>query len=495
METELKLQCLNGAYWERLREGRALAEWVVVGSTGEDEMEARYFDTAELALNKAGLAYRVRREGGTWVATVKGGGSSEGGLHRREEWSIAVEQPEADLAPLKSLAVWPQLCAAVGAAPLRPIVITRFQRFWKEVDTPDGSRVELAFDKGVIMAGDKQEPIMEVELELLEGNSAVLLELGAMLAKECGLRPESRSKYYRGLLLGGYVQAPLQAKVPQLEPELPCGKAVREMVVQHLFLVWDYADAFMKQPEQPETVHRLRVGIRRLRSMLALAKPFLTEVDYERFIAELAQLAGRLGRLREMDVALGVLHLDNDALLALRSREALERQADFYRGIDTPILLDLWATLEESDWLDEEGRNLQQFAVARIEVWLRKLMEGSRDALMETALEPPLLHKLRVRAKRTRYVWEVLNHLWPQEDGSMRRGLVRLQDNLGTICDASGADQLWQEALAGQTDPQVYYAAGRIAGWQEARAGNAGKELVKTWRKLRKAVREWEKIR
>ncbi len=495
METELKLQCLNGAYWERLREGRALAEWVVVGSKGEDEMEARYFDTADLALQRSGLAYRVRREGGVWVATVKGNGSSGGGLHRREEWNVNVPSAEADIELLKGLSIWPQIKGAVGNAALEPIVVTRFQRFWQEVDTPDGSRVEIAFDKGVILAGEKEEPIMEVELELLEGNSAVLLELGAMLAKECGLRPESRSKFYRGLLLGGLAKEEGRKEKLELDASLACGKAIKEQVRHHLFLVWEYAQAFMENAEKPEAAHQLRVCIRRLRSMLALAKPFLPEVDYERFAAELAELAGRLGRLREMDVAMEILHQDNEALKGLRKTEALQRQADFYRGIDTPILLELWAVLEESDWLDEDGRTLERFAAQRIEAWLAKVLEGSRDAVMESAIETPLLHKLRVRVKRARYVWDVFQYLWPEEKGSLRRGLIRLQDNLGTICDASGADQLWQEALQGQTDPQVYYAAGRIAGWQEARAGNAGKELVKTWRKLRKAVREWEKIR
>ena len=101
MEIELKLQCLNGAYWEKLREGRALAEWVLIGSKGEDEMEAHYFDTPELALNRAGLSYRVRREGGVWVATVKDGGRSDGGLHRRQEWSIRVNDPQPDINALR----------------------------------------------------------------------------------------------------------------------------------------------------------------------------------------------------------------------------------------------------------------------------------------------------------------------------------------------------------------------------------------------------------
>lgn len=495
METELKLQCLNGAYWEKLREGKALAEWVLIGSKGEDEMEAYYFDTPDLALNRAGLAYRVRREGGRWVAAVKDGGKSGGGLHRRQEWSLEVASPQPDIKVLKELEVWPRLKAAAGKAELKPIVITRFQRFWLEVDTPDGSRVELAFDKGVIIAGDKQEPIMEVELELLEGNSAVLLELGAMLAKDCGLRPESRSKYHRGLQLAGLAMEKTNEEFSVLSPQEACGKAVKEIVIGHVFKVWELAKSFMEEPERPENVHHLRVGIRRLRSMLALAKPFLAEQDYERFTAELAQLAGSLGRLREMDAALEVLKEDNETLRDLRMSEARQRQGDFYRGIDTPVLLELWSVLEESDWLDEGGRNLKDFAAARIDLWLQKLMNESREAIIGDSLENPRLHKLRVRAKRTRYVWEMLHHIWPQENGAMRRGLIKLQDNLGTICDASGADRLWHEALIGQSDPQVYYAAGRIAGWQEARAGAAGKELVKTWRKLRQAVREWEKIR
>src|SRR5690606_36254853 len=55
---------------------------------------ARYFDTADRRLARAGLSLRLRREGRRWVQTLKAG--SEGALARFEH---EVLRPDASLDP------------------------------------------------------------------------------------------------------------------------------------------------------------------------------------------------------------------------------------------------------------------------------------------------------------------------------------------------------------------------------------------------------------
>ncbi|MBL9960649.1 CYTH domain-containing protein, partial [Klebsiella pneumoniae] len=55
--------------------------------------------------------------------------------------------------------------------------------FWREkwLVTEGKSRIEIAFDRGEIKAGEEQEPICELELELLEGDASDVLKLARKL--------------------------------------------------------------------------------------------------------------------------------------------------------------------------------------------------------------------------------------------------------------------------------------------------------------------------
>lgn len=197
-EIELKLQVADASAWE------ALAAYV--SARGEAarplEMEAVYFDTLEEDLRRARLAYRVRREGAHWIATLKGGGSSGGGLHRRSEWNRPVIGPQPDLTLFAD--VLGERTFLAGKA-LQPVVRTAFVRQAVLLEW-EGSVLEAALDRGVIEAGGQTAPILEVELELKRGCVTAALACGAQLAQRFPLVLEARSKYLRGLLLAGLAQ-------------------------------------------------------------------------------------------------------------------------------------------------------------------------------------------------------------------------------------------------------------------------------------------------
>ena len=56
-----------------------------------------YFDTPDCELRDAGMALRLRKAGGRWTQTLKGGTSGTGGLHARGEWEYAA--PDASHRP------------------------------------------------------------------------------------------------------------------------------------------------------------------------------------------------------------------------------------------------------------------------------------------------------------------------------------------------------------------------------------------------------------
>lgn len=198
MEIELKLQVAARSAWD------ALAAFVRARGEAAPplEMEALYFDTPQADLRRARLAYRVRREGTRWVATLKGGGSSAGGLHRRSEWNRPAAGAQPDLSLFADVL---DGSAALSAAELRPVVRTIFVRQAVLVQC-EGATLEAALDCGAIEAGGRSAPILEVELELKAGRLAGALQFGAELAQRFPLVLESRSKFLRGLLLAGLAQ-------------------------------------------------------------------------------------------------------------------------------------------------------------------------------------------------------------------------------------------------------------------------------------------------
>lgn len=194
-EIELKLQVANAADWEAIcayvrAQGQAAAPV---------EMEAVYFDTPQADLRRARLAYRVRREGAQWVATLKGGGSSQGGLHRRSEWNRPVAGAQPDLSLFADVL---GERAALAEKTLLPIVRTAFVREAVLLACGDAA-LEAALDRGAVEADGRTAPILEVELEVKRGGARAALAFGARLARRFPLVLEARSKFLRGLLLAG----------------------------------------------------------------------------------------------------------------------------------------------------------------------------------------------------------------------------------------------------------------------------------------------------
>ena len=129
--------------------------------------------------------------------TLKIAGRVVGGLHQRPEYNIPLDKPELALERLPA-EVWPQgeLPAAL-AEHVQPLFSTDFARE-RWVIREGKSEIEIALDRGEVKAGEHQEPICELELELLAGETADLLRLAHRLLESGVLRQGSLSKAARG---------------------------------------------------------------------------------------------------------------------------------------------------------------------------------------------------------------------------------------------------------------------------------------------------------
>ena len=156
VETEIKLR-LPAAAFDTLSH-HALME----NATPDQRHEiTTYFDTPDLDLARHGFHLRIRRSGTHRLQTLK---TADGHAvaKQRGEWEQPVETDTPDLA---ILADTPAAAALrdIGAERLRPAFTTDIHRTARLLHGEGDATIEAAFDRGVIIAGNRSEPVSELE--------------------------------------------------------------------------------------------------------------------------------------------------------------------------------------------------------------------------------------------------------------------------------------------------------------------------------------------
>lgn len=157
-----------------------------------------YFDYPDHFLAKQKMGLRVRQENNDFTLTLKTDGKVFGGLHSRPEYNLSI--------PDNSVPTTEQLTSLypfenLPSATLQPIFSTDFNRtFW--LIAFGASKIEVAFDQGKILSGEKTQPICEIEFELKEGLVSDLFHFVSLLPFEQDIYFSSASKAKRGYQLG-----------------------------------------------------------------------------------------------------------------------------------------------------------------------------------------------------------------------------------------------------------------------------------------------------
>ena len=186
-----------------------------------------YFDTQDDALDRVGMALRVRKAGTRRVMTLKWTPRGEG-LFSRGEAEARVHGDTPDLA-LLGVDITAMVNDATAGGALVPRFETRVRRRLGHLSL-SSARVAIAIDEGEIVAGERRAPIAECEIELMAGEPAALFTLAARLTQE-GLRLCPAQKSQRGYLLArGGEPAVVRAIQPNLGPEALAEDAIGAVV-------------------------------------------------------------------------------------------------------------------------------------------------------------------------------------------------------------------------------------------------------------------------
>ncbi|MFS2033041.1 CHAD domain-containing protein [Polaromonas sp. CT11-55] len=466
MEIELKLRLPPDA----LAALRADPLWAGTDSHAtHKQLDNIYFDTPQRALAQAGIGLRLRSDGKHWLQTAKGGGSSRAGLHQREEIEFAVAGPVLEWGPLAGTAFAPVLEPLKDQ--LQPQFQTRFKREIRRITGPAGGAIEVAIDQGEILARERREPLCELELELLDGPVDELFALALLLVERHPLVLDSRSKAERGdRLAQGRPPAPPTKAVAADVPLGGDARTVARAAVEAALAHWQANEAgFLAQPQgghyDSEYLHQLRVAVRRLRvacGPLAGAAQWRQET-LAPLQDSLRALGQRLGAARDWDVFMEetwppLAESLHDAALRQKLQEAaalqqatarLRAQAALEERDTQRLLLQLGRCLAQPD---DDGPALPFDALT---ARLAKLAHRLRQALPRLEqLSPTRLHRLRITAKKLRYLTEFIAARYePQATEAWLDWLKKAQTVFGLHNDRVTARAHIETLCAGMEQP------------------------------------------
>ncbi len=469
-----------------------------VVQTGTHELDAVYHDTADLRLAGASATLR-RRTGGAdagWHLKLPLSGDS------REE----VQAPLSDSLPddLRELAL-----SRTRGAELRPVVRIRSTRTTRQLVDPDGTVLaELTVD-GVRAQSLSGTPTLaawtEMEVELAEGTDPALLDaVEKALAKSGVDRAASPSKLARALETTG-LQAP---RIPAPRAEKVVSGSAGDKVLGYLdrqVRALVNLDPAVRR-HRPDSVHKMRVACRRLRSTLRSYRSVLDREVTDPIRANLKWLGGELGAERDQEVLVKRIGSRVDALppelvlgpVAARLRawnvaradEAHRRSLEALNKPRYLALLDSLATLTNRPPLRRQAARAPEKVMVkailkeydRLAARIARALELSPGKERDVAL-----HEARKAAKKTRYATEPARSVLGKPAKRLGERVKSVQKVLGEHQDTVVArDALRKLAVSAHAAAEPGFTWGLLYGWQQAVAAEDERDLPAVWTKASK---------
>lgn len=460
-------------------------------------LDATYYDTVDLRLTRAGLSLRHRSVDGEpagWTLKLDPR-VSEGALVREEVDLVA---PPGTVPEALRAAV----TAFTRGGALGPVARLRSERHRVVVRGPEGEPVAEVDDDTVVVlgaTGDEAARFRQVEVEARADARTLYAAVVDRLRGAGAGAPDPTPKLVRAL--GPRALAPPDVSTVALGPGATVAELVRACLSEGTLRILHH-DPLVRLDLDPEGVHQMRVGCRRLRSDLRMFAAFCDPVWAEGLRADLRDLAGVLGRLRDLDVQQERLRgaastldpQDRDAasgLLGLLDAERAGALDAVHAALSCPAYVSLLDRLVDACWepavLSVASRPAAGVAPGLVAAVYARLAKA-HDRL---GGDPPdaALHRVRILAKRARYAAEAVAPVCPGA-GAHARALKDLQDVLGELHDAVVAEQ-WLRAAAA-AEPAGAFVAGLLVGVVRADAAALRRRWPSAYRAVaRKKVRAW----
>ena len=496
-ETELKLR-ITPENLARLRR-HALFRTHQITPPVTHHLHNIYYDTPKLDLHKGRMALRLRRVGGRWLQTLKGGGQVMGGLHQRNEWEAPVPSAKLDFSVFEAAVLDENLPHPLRKH-LKPVFVTDFHRTSRMLQW-QGAQIEVCMDHGEVKTAERGTPISEVELELKSGDPQQLFALALTLLDIVPFELEGISKAEQGFrLLTGYIASPVKAKAPELCAEDSVAAVLQTLIWSCLLHLQQNLHGALHTAD-PEYLHQMRVAIRRLRVVLRITEKLHADPELSALREALAACGIGLGKIRDWDVFIAAqevrqaqMHLPGfEALLAhsVTARDVCyaDLRGDKQQRALQRLMLRFAIWMNSPYWQQVTLHKVTDYAIRH----LHRLMKRYRLASQHLdELDAAGLHALRIQAKKLRYSAEFFASLFEmQKAKSFMAALSEVQEVLGNMNDGEVAQRLLDEMAVQLFDHQE--AIGMVKGWVAHEQSQHRCTLIKAVRHFAAQSAFWER--
>ncbi|GAB2819954.1 CYTH and CHAD domain-containing protein [Actinoallomurus bryophytorum] len=433
---------------------RQVAGCAEVGPPRTHTLRASYFDTEDLRLAARGITLR-RRQGGTdegWHLKLPIAKNTRQEI--RAPLDAGVRDVPAELTDL--------VAAHVRGRPLVRVAELETRRTERGLLAEDGTVLaELADDtvSARRLSQDGHEVGLlgwrEIEVEAVHGSGELLESIGDHLRDSGARESKVASKLARALD---------DDVVPLVRSTATrtAGDVLVTYLGEQVEQLLTYDPGVRLAESDDDSVHKMRVSIRRIRSILRTHRRLVEQARIPTLDAELKWLADELGEVRDLEVQgarfdrrladLPGAHQSPAWLLAMadeehRARDRVRQTLLSQRYYDLLDALD--AFLAAPPLNARAGRSAKKETPKLVARTWRKMMKRYKRAegLSAGQERDVALHGTRKAAKRARYIAEAASSLGSPAAKLARRA-ERLQDVLGAHHDSVVA----AERLAATTD-------------------------------------------
>lgn len=457
-------------------------------------LTATYYDTADLRLARHRITLRRRTGGG------------DDGWHLKLPHVDDITRDEVHV-PLTAAGEPP---AALGGlvlgitrgAPLVPVATLRNDR--RPVALVDAAGLplaELTDDRVSVLDGSGDGRVhsrfREIEVEAAPGRSADDIQPVVTLLVDAGAREGSfASKAVRAL--GPRATEPPDVVVPDAAaPGDAASLALHHHIARQVVAI--QAQDMRVRRGLDDSVHQMRVAIRRLRSTLRAFAPLFSAPWAEELRNELGWMAAELGAARDAEVlqqhllaSVAELRKVSDDERAVAQREivaAMSRRARAGRtratkAMHSPRYLALLDALVQAAAAPEfepaaEASGAEALLPLVKDMW--RELATDVDALRRKGRDEPW-HEARIQAKRVRYAAEAVSPVFGKRAARFARRVGRVTEVLGRHQDAAIA-AIEAHAIANRAgaDPAAAFVLGRLHDAARAEVVQARRDFLALW--------------
>jgi CHAD domain-containing protein len=419
----------------------------------------RHLDTFDWAIWRSGGQLHSERDGAVERLCWWPGGD-------RPQRTLRVSQGVRFATELPAGILRQEVAAVAGERALLPVGEAEATRALVRVVNAAGKTVVRVWLETVrpLRLGAPEGPERRLlRVEPLTGYGKAGAEVAARLAAGLGLSPDERDGSADAVAAAGRSPGDYTSKlVVPLAPAEPAERAVRRVLARLLATLVANVEGAV-QDVDTEFLHDLRVATRRTRTCLGQLRSVLPERTFAPFAEEFRWLGDVTTPCRDLDVFLHDIEARRHALPAWAAAALVPLVAHLREGRDAAhraladalgserfrALVRRWRRVlrRRAPGGEDGARPIADVAGESAVRAYRRLVRHGRAL----APEPPAtaMHRLRIDAKKLRYILEFFASLWDGEEAAaLVRELKGVQDALGDLHDA----WLQRERLLGLAD-------------------------------------------